>query len=177
MHMSFIHIVMHHTLHKTNNILSKFLLFSPKQVKITSDANRSRIKTRIQTGKLSERPTSLSSDNGSRINTQSQTGNPIQTITSYPPITGSGSMPEAQQGRYLHFANYYPLRVVRTKNYSDSFLLSTATTESGVRLSCLGWHLKAISDYLSTFLHLQNAAYLVKNQYKPITSYKVGHKV
>src|ERR1051325_11093747 len=159
-HMPFIHIVMHHTLHKTNNILSKFLLFSPKQVKITSDANRSRIKTRIHTGKLSERPPSLSSDNGSRINTRSQTGNPIRTITSYPPITGSGSMPESQQGRYPHFANYYPLRVVNTKNYSDSFLLSTATTESGVRLSCLGWHLKPISDYLSTFLHLQNVAYL-----------------
>ena len=45
--MSFIHIVMHHTLHKTNNILSKFLLFSPKQVKVISDANRSKIKTRI----------------------------------------------------------------------------------------------------------------------------------
>src|ERR1051325_9798355 len=96
--MSFIHIVMHHTLHKTNNILSKFLLISPKQVKITSDADRSRIKTRIQTGKLSERPTLLSSDNGSRINTRSQTGNPIRTITSYPPITGSGSTPDARQG-------------------------------------------------------------------------------
>src|ERR1043165_93815 len=119
--MSFIHIVMHHTLHKTNNILSKFLLFSPKQVKITSDANRSRIKTRIQTGKLSERPTSLSSDNGSRINTRSQTGNPIQTITSYPP---SGSTPEAQQERDPHFASYYPPRVVDTKNYSDSSSLS-----------------------------------------------------
>src|ERR1044072_9353709 len=178
MHMSFIRIVMHHTLHKTNNILPKFLLFSPKQVKITSDANRSRIKTRIQTGKLSERPPSLSSDNwsriktriqtgklserppslssdnGSRINTRNQTGNPIRTITSYPPITGSGSMPEAQQGRYPHLANYYPLRVISTKNYSDSFLLSTATTEPSVRLSCLGWHLKPISDYLSTFLHL-----------------------
>src|ERR1044072_5139396 len=165
MHMSFIHIIMHHTLRKTNSILSKFLLFSPKQVKITSDANWSRIKTRIQTGKLSERPPSLSSDNGSRINTRSQTGNPIRTITSYPPITGSGSVPEAQRGRYPHLANYYPLRVVSTKNYSDSFLLSTATTESGVRLSCLGWHLKPISDYLSIFLHLQNAAYLVK---KPI---------
>src|ERR1051325_838591 len=110
---------MHHTLHKTNNILSKFLLFSPKQVKITSDANRSRIKTRTQTGKLSERPPTLSFDNGSRINTRSQTGDPIRTITSYPPITGSGSIPEAQQGRYLHFANYYPLRMVSTKNYSD----------------------------------------------------------
>src|ERR1044072_3380144 len=175
--MSFIHIVMHHTLHKTNNILSKVLLFSPKQVKVTSDANRSRINTRIQTGKLAERPTSLSSDNGSRINTRSQTGNPIRTITSYPPITGSGSTPEAQQGNHPHVTNYYPLRVVNTKNYSDSFLLSTATTESSVRLSCLGWHLKTISDYLSTFLHLQNAAYLVKNQYKPITSFKHEHEV
>src|ERR1044072_2014378 len=155
MHMSFIRIIMHHTLHKTNNILSKFLLFSPKQVKVISDANRSRInariqtgklsarppylssdkwssiKTRIQTGKLSERPTSLSSDNGSRINTRSQTGNPIRTITSYPPITGSGSTLEAQQGNHPHVPNNYPLRVVSTKNYSDSFLLSTATTESG----------------------------------------------
>src|ERR1051325_5768264 len=108
MHMSFIRIIMHHTLHKTNNIPSKFLLFSPKQVKVTSDANRSRIKTRIQTGKLSERPTSLSSDNRSRINTRSQTGNPIRTITSYPPMTGSGSMPEAQQGRYLHSPTIIP---------------------------------------------------------------------
>ena len=177
MHMSFIHIVRHHTLHKTNNILSKFLLFSPKQVKITSDANRSRIKTRIQTGKLSERPTSLSSDNRSRINTRSQTGNLIRTITSYPPITGSGSTPEAQQGNHPHVANYYPLRVVSTKNYSDSFLLSTSTTESGVRLSCLGWHLKPISDYLSTFLHFQNAAYLIKNQYKPTTSFQDEYEV
>src|ERR1051325_8323229 len=175
--MSFIHIVMHHTLHRTNNILSKFLLFSPKQVKVTSDADRSRIKTRIQTGKLSERPTSLSPDNGSRINTRSQTGDPIRTITSYPPITGIGSTPEAQQGSYPPSANHYPPRIVGTKNYSDSFSLSTATTESGVRLSCLGWHLKPISDNLSTFLHLQNAAYLVKNQYKPITSFKVGHEV
>src|ERR1044072_2304696 len=155
---------MHHTLHKTNNILSKFLLFSPKQVKVASDANRSRINTRTQTGKLSERPTSLSSDNGSRINTRSQTGNPIRTITSYPPITGIGSASKAQQGSYPPSADHYPLRVVSTKNYSDS-LLSTATTESGVRLSCLGWHLKPISDYLSTFLHFQKAAYLVK---KPI---------
>src|ERR1044072_8204258 len=95
--MSFIHIVMHHTLHKTNNILSKFLLFSPKQVKVTSDTDRSRINARSQTGKLSERPTSLSSDNGYRINTRSQTGNPIRTITSYPPITGIGSTPEANR--------------------------------------------------------------------------------
>src|ERR1044072_409642 len=108
---SFIRIVMHHTLHKINNILSKFLLFSPKQVKVTSDANRSRIKTRIQTGKLSERPTSLSSDNGSRINTQSRAGNPIRTITSYPLITDSGSIPDAQRGRYPHFVNYYPHRI------------------------------------------------------------------
>src|ERR1043165_1943443 len=145
-HMSFIHIVMHHTLHKTNNILSKFLLFSPKQVKVTSNADRSRIKTRIQTGKLSERPPSLSSDNGSRINTRSQTGNPIRTIIGYPPITCSGSIPDAQQGRYPYFVNYYPLRVISTKIYSDSLLLSTATTESGVRLGCLGWHLKPISN-------------------------------
>src|ERR1051325_9157230 len=97
--MSFIYIVMHHTLHKTNNILSKFLLFSPKQVKVISDANRSRINTRSQTGKLSERPTSLSSNDRSRINTRSQTGNLIRTITSYPLITGSGSTPDAQQGK------------------------------------------------------------------------------
>ena len=58
-------------------------------------------------------------------------------LQSYPPITGSGSTPEAQQGNHPHVANYYPLRVVSTKNYSDSFLLSTATTESRVRLSCL----------------------------------------
>src|ERR1051325_10187975 len=89
---------MHHILHKTNNILSKFLLFFLKQVKIISDADRSRINTRNQTGKLSERPTSLSSDNRPRINTRSQTGNLIRTITSYPPITGSGSTPDAQQG-------------------------------------------------------------------------------
>ena len=124
--MSFIRIIMHHTLHKTNNILSKFLLFSPKQVKITSDANRSRIKTRIQTGKLSERPTSLSSDNGSRINTRSQTGNLIRTITSYPPITGSGSTPDAQQGNIHILSTIIPLRAVSTKIYSDSFLLSTS---------------------------------------------------
>src|ERR1043165_5951301 len=121
---------MHHTLHKTNNILSKFLLFSPKQVKVTSDANRSRINTRIQTGKLSERPTSLSFDNRSRINTRSQTGNLIRTITSYPPITGIGSTPDAQQESYPPSANHYPLRVIKTKIYSDTFLLSTATTES-----------------------------------------------
>src|ERR1043165_8488674 len=149
--MTVIHIVMHHTLHKTNNILSKFLLFSPKQVKIASDANRSRIKTR------------------------SQTGNPIRNDRpSCPPITGSGSIPEAQQGRYLCFANYYPLGMVSTKNYSDSFLLSTATTESGVRLSYLGWHLKPISDNLSIFLHFQNAAYLVK---KPIQTNNFIQKV
>ena len=145
---------MHHTLHKTNNIPSKFLLFSPKQVKVISDASRSKINARNQTGKLSERPTSLSSDNGSRINTRSHTGNPIRTITSYPSITGSGLTPEAQQGRYLHFANYHPLRIVDTKNNSDPLLLSTVTTESGVRLGCLGWHLKPIPDYSSTFLRL-----------------------
>src|ERR1051325_8840379 len=175
--MSFIRIIMHHTLYKTNNILSKVLLFSPKQVKVTSDANRSRINTRIQTGKLSERPTSLSSDNGSRINTRSQTGNPIRTITSYPPITGSGSTPDAQQGNIHILSTIIPLRVVGTKNCSDSFLLSAATTESGVRLGCLGWHLKLISDYLSTFLGFQNAAYLIKNQYKPITSFQDEYEV
>src|ERR1051325_9246751 len=172
MHMSFIHISMHHTLHKTNNILSKFLLFSPKQVKVASDANRSRINTRIQTGKQSERPTSLSSNNGSRINTRSQTGNLIRTITSYPPIIGSGSTPDAQQGNIHILSTIIPLGAVSTKDYSDSFLLSTATTESGVRLGCLGWHLKPISDYLSAFLGFQNAAYLIKNQYKPITSFQ-----
>src|ERR1044072_8249487 len=129
--MSFIRIIMHHTLHKTNDILSKFLLFSPKQVKVASDANRSRINTRIQTGKLSERPTLLSSDNKSRINTRSQMGNLIRTITSYPPITGIGSIPEAQQGSCPHSADYYPLRVIKTEIYSDSLLLSTETTESG----------------------------------------------
>src|ERR1051325_7771621 len=149
MHISFIRIIMHHTLHKTNNILSKFLLFSPKQVKVVSNTNRSRINTRIQTGKLSERPTSLSSDNRSRINTRSQTGNLIRTITSYPPITGSGSTPDAQQGSIRILSTIIPLRVVNTKNYSDSFLSSTATTESGVRLGCPGWHLKPISDYRS----------------------------
>src|ERR1051325_4835005 len=138
MHMSFIHIVMHHTLHKTNNILSKFLLFSPKQVKVASDANRS------------------------RINTRSQTGNLIRTITGYPPITGSGSTPDAQQGNIHILSTIIPLRAVSTKNCSDSFLLSTTTTESGVRLGCLGWHLKPISDYLSTFLGFQNVAYLIK---------------
>src|ERR1043165_8112232 len=97
--------------------------------------------------------------------------------TSYPPITGIGSTPEAQQGSCPRSADYYPLRVISTKTYSDTLLLSTATTESGVRLSFLGWHLKPISDYLSTFLHLQNAAYLVKNQYKPITSFKDRHEV
>src|ERR1051325_7059530 len=129
MHISFIHIVMHHTLHKTNNILSKFLLFSPKQVKVISDTNRFRINARIQTGKLSERPPSLSSDNRSRINTRSQTGNPIRNDhTSYPPITGIGPTPEAQQGSCPRFANYYPLKVISTKTYSDPLLLSTPTT-------------------------------------------------
>src|ERR1043165_6543959 len=109
MHMSSIHVVMHHTLHKTNNMLSKFLLFSPKQVKVAFDANRSRINTRIQTGKLSERPTSLSSDNRSRINTRSQTGNLIRTITSYPPITGSGSTSDAQQGNIHISSTIIPL--------------------------------------------------------------------
>src|ERR1051325_129310 len=89
---------MHHASHKTNNILSKISLVLPKQVKRISDASRSRINARNQTGKLSERPTSLFSNNGSRINTRSQTGKLIRTITSYPPITGSGSTPDAQQG-------------------------------------------------------------------------------
>src|ERR1051325_6245330 len=175
--MSFIRIIMHHTLHKTNNILSKFLLFSPKQVKVASNANRSKINTRIQTGKLSERPTSLSSDSGSRINTRSQTGNPIRTITSYPPITGSGSTPDAQQGN-IHILSTIILseqsarRTILTSSYYQQQL-----RESGVRLSCLGWHPKPISDYLSTFLHFQNAAYSVKNQYKPTTSFKREHEV
>ena len=68
------------------------------------------------------------------------------------------------------------LRVIDTKIYSDPFLLSTATTESGVRLGCLGWDLKPIPDYLSIFLHFQNAAYLIKNQYKSITSFKMNTK-
>src|ERR1044072_1626669 len=172
MHMSFIHIVMHHTLHKTNNILSKFLLFSPKQVKVVSNTNRSRINTRIQTGKLSERPTSLSSDNRSRINTRSKTGNLIRTITRYPPITGSGSTPDAQQGNIRISPTITPpeqsaRRTILTPPYYQQQL-----RESGVRLGCLGWHLKPISDCLSTFLHFQNAAYLIKNQYKSITSFK-----
>src|ERR1044072_2017292 len=177
MHMSFICIVMHHTLHKTNNILSKFLLFSPKQVKVTSDANRSRINTRIQTGQLSDRPPSLSSDNRSRINTRSQTGNLIRTITSYPPITGSGSTPDAQQGNIHILSTIIPSeqsarRTILTLSYYQQQL-----RESGVRLGCPGWHLKPIPDYLSTFLSFQNVAYLVKNQYKPITSFKDEHKV
>src|ERR1051325_1136497 len=164
--MSFIYIVMHHTLHKTNNILSKFLLFSPKQVKVISDADRSRINTRIQTGKLSERPPSLSSDNGSRINTRSQTGNPIRTITSYPPITGSGSIPEAQQGSYLHFRQ---LLSPRNGQYEELFrlLLIINSNYRVWRTTQLPWMASnPISDYLSTFLHFQNAAYLVKNQCK-----------
>src|ERR1051325_3963221 len=122
---------MHHTLHKTNNILSKFLLFSLKQVKIISDADRSRINTRIQTGKLSERPTSLSSDNRSRINTRSQTGNPIRTITSYPPITGNGSTPDAQQGN-IHISptiipsEYSTRRTILTFSYYQQQLQSLA---------------------------------------------------
>src|ERR1044072_8739058 len=77
--MSFIRIVMHHTLHKTNNILSKFLLFSPKQVKDTSDANRY------------------------RINTRSQTGNPIRNNRpSCPPTTGPGLRPESRRENYLN---------------------------------------------------------------------------
>ena len=101
---------------------------------------------------LSERSHELSSDNRQWINTRCTTG------------------------KYPYFVNYYPLRVFSTKIYSDSLLLSTATTESGVRLSCPGWHFNPISDYLSTFLHFQNAAYLVKNQYKPITSFKGERK-
>src|ERR1043165_6157276 len=164
--MSFIHIVMHYNLHKTNDTLSKFLLFFPKQVKITSETTGPGLIPQARRETLSERPPQLSSDNRSRINTRNQTGNPIcNDHTSYPPITGIGSTPEAQQESCPHFANYYPLRVISTKMYSDSLLLSTATTESSVRLSCLGWHLKPMSDYLSTFLHFQNAAYLVK---KPI---------
>src|ERR1051325_3061671 len=70
---------MHHTLHKTNNILSKFLLFSPKQVKVTSDADRS------------------------RINTRSQTGNPIRDDRpSCPPTTGPGLRPEPRRENYLN---------------------------------------------------------------------------
>src|ERR1043165_1163833 len=129
--MSFIRIIMHHTLHKTNNILSTFLLFSPKQVKVASDANRSRINTRIQTGKLSERPTSLSSDNRSRINTRSQMGNLIRTITSYPPITGSGSTPDAQQGNIHILSTINPSeksarRTILTPSYYQQQLQSPA---------------------------------------------------
>src|ERR1044072_3046646 len=176
MHISFIRIIMHHTLHKTNNILSKFLLFSPKQVKVASDANRSRINTRIQTGKLSERPTLLSSDNRSMINTRSQTGNLSRTITSYPPITGSGSTPDAQQGNIHISPTIIPSeqsarRTILTPSYYQQQL-----RESGVRLGCLGWHLKPTSDYLSTFLSFQNAAYLIKNQYQPTTSFKMNTK-
>src|ERR1051325_599654 len=165
--MSFIHIVMHHTLHRTNNILSKFLLFSPKQVKVTSDADRSRIKTRIQTGKLSERPTSLSPDNGSRINTRSQTGNPIRTITSYPPITGIGSTPEAQQGNCPHSADHYPLRVIKTKTYSEQQLQSLAYDL--VALDGILSPSPTIRRHLSAFrmLHIW-----LKNQYESITSFK-----
>src|ERR1044072_1732064 len=99
MHMSFIHIVMHHTLHKTNNILSKFLLFSPKQVKIASNANWSRIKTRIQTGKLSERPPSLSSDNWSMIKTRIQTGKLSERLPSLSSDNGSRINTRSQTGK------------------------------------------------------------------------------
>src|ERR1044072_4598839 len=175
--MSFIHIIMHHTLHKTNNILSKFLLVSPKQVKVISDANRFRIKTRVQTGKLSKQPPSLFSNSGSRINTRSETGNLIRTITSYPPITGSGSTPDAQQGNIHISSTTIPSeqsarRTILTLSYYQQQL-----RESGVRLGCPGWHLKPISDYLSTFLSFRNAAYLIKNQYKPITSFQEEHVV
>src|ERR1051325_4946569 len=115
---------MHHNLHKTNYILSKFLLFFPKQVRITSETTGPGLIPEARRETLIKRPPQLSSDNRSRINTRSQTGNPIRTITSYPPITSSGLTPEAQQGNHPHMANYYPLRVVSTKNYSDSFLLS-----------------------------------------------------
>src|ERR1044072_4913229 len=89
---------MHHNLHKTNYILSKFLLFSPKQVNITSEttgpglipeARRGNYpndrpscpptidpglipETRRET--LSEQSPKLSSDNRHWINTRSTTG-------------------------------------------------------------------------------------------------------
>ena len=174
--MSFIDIAMHHTLHKTNNILSKLLLFSPNRWKsLLKQTGPGLMPEARRENYLNDRPRCPpTTDPGLVPEARRKT---IWTITSYPPITGIGSTPEAQQGRYPHLANYYSLRVVTTKNYSDPFLLSTATTASGVRLSCLGWHLKPISDYLSTFLHFQNAAYLVKNQYKPITSFQDEHEV
>src|ERR1051325_9287896 len=75
---------------------------------------------------LSKRSPRLSSDSRSRINTRSQTGNPIRNDhTSYPPITCIGPTPEAQQGSRPYFSNYYPLRIIKTKIYSDTLLLST----------------------------------------------------
>src|ERR1043165_8690446 len=160
---------MHHTLHKTNNILSKFLLFSPKQVKVTSDANRSRINTRIQTGKLSERPTSLSSDNRSRINTRSQTGNLIRTITGYPPITGSGSTPDAQWGN-IHILSIIisseqsARRTILTINRNHESLAYDSVALDGILSPS-----PTTSQHFSAFrmLHIW-----LKNQYKPITSFK-----
>src|ERR1051325_528032 len=95
--MSFIHIVMHHTLHKTNNILSKFLLFSPKQVKITSDESRSRIKTRTQTGKLSERRPSCPPTTGPGLRPESRRENYLNDQPRCPPTTDPGLIPEARR--------------------------------------------------------------------------------
>ena len=78
MHMSFIHIVMHHTLHKTNNILSKFLLFSPKQVKITS--------TQIGPG----------------LRPESRRENYLNDQPRCPPTTDPGLIPEARRENYLN---------------------------------------------------------------------------
>ena len=65
---------MHHTLHKTNDILSKFLLFFPKQVKITSETTGP--------GLILE----------TRRETLSAT-----TIASRPPTSDPGLIPEARR--------------------------------------------------------------------------------
>src|ERR1051325_3162312 len=95
--MSFIHIVMHHASHKTNNILSKFLLFSPKQVKVTSDADRSRIKTRIQTGNyLKDRP-SCPPTTGPGLRPESRRENYLNDHPRCPPTADPGLIPEARR--------------------------------------------------------------------------------
>src|ERR1043165_7452087 len=120
-----------------------FFCFFPKQVKITPKTTGPGLIPEARRETLSERPPKLSSDNRHWINTRSKTG------------------------KLSTFCQILSPRVARTKVYSDYLLLSIVTTESGVRLTCPGWHLKPISDYLSTSLHFQNVAYLVKNQYKP----------
>src|ERR1051325_11379036 len=96
--MSFIHIVIHHTLHKTNNILSKVsLVFSKIGEKslLTQTGPRLRPESRRE-NYLKDRP-SCPPTTGPRLRPESRRENYLNDHPRCPPTTDPGLIPEARQ--------------------------------------------------------------------------------